>query len=185
MDATTDSRRDDLATLFEQCAERVHRIAWRITRSPDDAEDVLQAVFLHLMRFPPDPWPENAAGYVHRAAVNASLDVLRRRRRRPEQGVEDLAAVARSLHDERDAVSALEEQRLAERLSRSLVLLSPLEAEVFTLRFYEDMGNQEIAALLGKTTNHVGVALHSARTKLKTLLDPATATADGVAGDVR
>lgn len=161
-----------IAALFEECADRVHRIAWRITRSAEDAEDVLQAVFLHLMRFPPSPWPDNPAGYVHRATVNAALDVLRRRRRRPELPVEDLARVAQSRHDERDAVSRIEEERLAERLTQALAMLSPMEAEVFTLRFYEELGNQEIAETIGRTANHVGVALHSARTKLKTLLDP-------------
>ena len=176
----------DVASLFEEAADLVHRTAWRVTRSADDAEDVLQAVFLHLLRFPPQPWPENPIAYVHRAAVNASLDVLRRRKRRPESPVEDAAALAGTRDDERDAVSRIEQQRLAARLSDALHLLSPLEAEVFSLRFFEEMTNQEIADLLGKTPNHVGVALHSARTKLKAaLLDSSPAPRPGATGDAR
>ena len=175
----------DVATLFEEAADLVHRTAWRITRSADDAEDVLQAVFLHLLRFPPQPWPENPIAYVHRAAVNASLDVLRRRKRRPESPVE-AADLGGSRDDERDAVSRIEQQRLAARLSDALHLLSPLEAEVFSLRFFEEMTNQEIADLLGKTPNHVGVALHSARQKLKAaLLDSSPAPDAGAKGDAR
>lgn len=176
----------DIASLFESCAELVHRTAWRITRSADDAEDVLQAVFLHLLRFPPQPPPDNPAAYVHRAAVNSSLDVLRRRKRRPESPVDEFADVAGSRHDERDAVSRIEGQRLAARLSDALDLLSPLEAEVFSLRFFEEMSNQDIAEMLGKTPNHVGVTLHSARTKLKAaLLDSSTAPGSGATGDAR
>jgi RNA polymerase sigma factor (sigma-70 family) len=163
----------DLSALFEETADLVHRTAWRITRSADDAEDVLQAVFLHLLRFPPSPWPDNAPGYVHRAAVNASFDVLRRRRRRPETSGDEALSVAATRHDERDALSRLDERRLAEKLSAALPCLSPLEAEVFSLRFFEEKTNQEIAELLGKTANHVGVLLHSARTKLKSaVIDP-------------
>ena len=185
-DARASAPPADVASLFEETAELVHRTAWRVTRSTEDAEDVLQAVFLHLLKFPPSPWPENPIAYVHRAAINAALDVLRRRRRRPETHVEEAVALAGTRDDERDAVSRIEEQRLARRLGEALQLLSPLEAEVFSLRFFEVMANQEIADLLGKTPNHVGVALHSARTKLKAaLLDSSPAPRTGATGDSR
>jgi RNA polymerase sigma-70 factor (ECF subfamily) len=172
------ARSADVATLFEATIDLGLRAAWRITRNDHDAEDVIQGVFLRLMKSPPQPWPDNPEGYVLRAATNAALDVLRRRKRQPP--VDDPAALDMqgTLHDERDAASRLDEKRLAERLQQALVLLTPLEAEVFTLRFFEDRSNAEIAALLDKTPNHVGVTLHSARQKLKaSLLDPTAARA--------
>ena len=175
----------DLGGLFEETADLVHRTAWRITRSADDSEDVLQAVFLHLLRFPPSPWPDNAVAYVHRAAVNASLDVLRRRRRRPETPVDEVAEIAGTRDDERNAVSRIEEQRLASRLGEAMHLLSPLEAEIFSLRFFEEMTNLDIATLLGKTPNHVGVTLHSARTRLKAALLDSSPAPTGAVGDAR
>ena len=153
-----------------------YRTAWRVTRNAEDAQDVLQSVFAHLVRSPPTPWPDNPSGYVHRAAINASLDLIRRRKRRPEYSVEDTADLTGSDHEERDAISRIERQRLAARLGDAMALLSPLEAEVFSLRFFEELGNHDIAALLDKTPNHVGVTLHSARTKLKAaLLQPCQA----------
>lgn len=175
-----------IASLFEETSGLVHRTAWRITRSSEDAEDVLQAVFLHMLKFPPEPWPDSPAAYVHRAAVNASVDVLRRRRRRPESPADETTEALGTRHDERDAVSRLEQQRLASRLGDALALLSPLEAEVFSLRFFEEKSNLEIAELLGKTPNHVGVTLHSARTKLKAaLLDPNEAAPSAAEGDAQ
>ncbi len=166
----------EIGRLFEDTSDLAHRAAWRITRNADDAQDILQSVFAHLLRHPPSPWPENPAAYVHRAAVNASLDLIRRRKRRPESPVEDAADLPGTENEERDAVSRLEGQRLAGKLGDALATLSPLEAEVFSLRFFEEMGNQDIAAMLDKTPNHIGVTLHAARTKLKSaLLSPAAA----------
>ena len=162
-----------VSELFEQAADMVHRTAWKITGRSEDAEDVLQTVFLHVMRSPPIPWPDNAAAYIHRAAVNAALDVLRRRRRIAEVPVDDTLRTVGG--DEADAVSRIEEQRLARGLRDALALLSPLEVEVFSLRFFEDRSNAEIAEMLGKTANHVGVTLHAARKKLRDALAVAPA----------
>src|SRR5207253_3543320 len=58
----------------------VFRAAYRITGNASDAEDVLQTVFLRLMRR--DASAEavgNMASYLHRAAVNSALDLMRSR----------------------------------------------------------------------------------------------------------
>ena len=53
------------------------------------------------------------------------------------------------------------------RIREAMGLLSPLEAEMFSLRYLEEKDNGEIAEALGKTANHVRVTLHSARKKLR------------------
>lgn len=164
---------DAVSRLFDEAAGMVHRTAWRITGRPEDAEDVLQSVFLHLVRSPPMPWPDRPAAYIHRAAVNASLDLLRRRRRTSEVPIDD--AVASPRGDQEDALSIIHEQGLAHRLRNALPLLSPLEVEVFSLRCFEDRSNAEIAEMLGKSANHVGVTLHAARKKLRDALGVAPA----------
>lgn len=152
----------------------VYRTARRVTGSPEDAEDVLQTVFVQLVRLPAGSWPENPRAYVHRAAVNAALDIVRRRKRRPEADLSDELAATTTAAPGRDeeghAVGQLDRDRLAARLRRALTELSPLEAEVFWLRFFEDQTNSEIADAIGKTPNHVGVTLHSARRKLREAL---------------
>ena len=166
--AMTQAPRASVADLFKATAAMVHRTAWRITGRSEDAEDVLQTVFLHVVRTPPSPWPESPEAYVHRAAVNTSLDILRRRRRSGETQVDDNLAALDG--NESDVHARMEEERLALRLRQALPLLSPLEVEVFSLRFFEDRSNAEIAEMLGKTANHVGVTLHAARKKLREAL---------------
>ena len=165
--AVSDTR-TRIARLFEESADLVHRTAWRITGRPEDAEDVLQSVFLHVLRAPPSPWPDHPVAYLHRAAVNASLDVIRRRRRSAESPMDEDTPVAPIAGD---ALERLDGERLARRLRDALPLLSPLEAEVFSLRCFEEKSNAEIAEMLAKTANHVGVTLHAARRKLREALD--------------
>jgi DNA-directed RNA polymerase specialized sigma24 family protein len=50
--------------------------------------------------------------------------------------------------------------------------LSDREASVFSLRYFGEMANGEIARTLGNSTDAVGVALHKARRRLDELLGP-------------
>jgi RNA polymerase sigma-70 factor (ECF subfamily) len=57
-----------------------------------DAEDVLQTVFLRIVRRDDPPLrADDAASYLHRAATNASLDLLRRRKTRDSEPIGDAA----------------------------------------------------------------------------------------------
>src|SRR5947209_3400793 len=72
----------NLESLFRQHSDRVFRTAHRVTGSAADAEDVLQTVFLRLARGTESPSVlDNPEGYFARAAINASLDLLRSRKR--------------------------------------------------------------------------------------------------------
>jgi len=66
-----------LEQIFLQHKELVFRTAYRVTGNASDAEDVLQTVFLRLVRLEKFPEIANLPGYLHRSAVNASLDLLR------------------------------------------------------------------------------------------------------------
>src|SRR5262245_43207027 len=114
----------------------VYRTACVITRSPEDAEDVLQTIFLRLMRrlVPPDIH-KNPKGYFYKAAVNHSLDMLRARRR--EVLTSDFASIE---HHFQTGVSNVEGalDALDERLSKALAELSPRAVEIVTLRYVHD-----------------------------------------------
>src|SRR5215471_21320884 len=77
--AETDFR-PGLEQIFLEHKDRVFRAAYRVTGHAGDAEDVLQTVFLRLARQERFPEIANLPAYLHRSAVNASLDLLRRRK---------------------------------------------------------------------------------------------------------
>ena len=68
--------------LFSEHHEKVLLAAYRVTGNMQDAEDTLQSVFLRLLnRGELSHFADRAAAYLCKAAINASLDLLRSRRR--------------------------------------------------------------------------------------------------------
>lgn len=161
---------DALAGLYREHCERVLAAAHRITGNPMDAEDVLQTVFLRLLRREDDlELGETAPAYFHRAAVNAALDALRRRQRQRAVDVDDVAPV---LAD--DSLPGPERTRSGKEatgaLRAALARLSPASAEIFALRYFEEYKNRDIARLLGMTQTAVAVSLHRTRNRLQSEL---------------
>jgi RNA polymerase sigma-70 factor, ECF subfamily len=57
-------------------------------------------------------------------------------------------------------------------LRDALARLPEREAEVFSLYYFADLTNPEIAETLQITVGAVGVALHKARMRIKTIFQP-------------
>jgi len=156
---------DTLSQLFAAHHRRVLAAAWRITGCMADAEDVAQAVFLRLAdgQLPPIA---NAGSYLYRAAVNGALDLLRRRKTAQAEPLEDAAdrLAAGPLSSPETGASNRE---LGEGLRQAIGELPARAAEIFTLRYLEELGNREIAVLMGTSQAVVAVTLHHARSRLK------------------
>lgn len=156
----------ELETLFRANYDRVFRAAYRITGSPADAEDVLQTVFLRLVKGKETyDLPDNPEAYLSRAAINASLDLMRSRGR--SNSVE-LNVDFEALESKVQSPEAEHADRELQMLIRQAVAgLGTTAGEMFVLRYYEGYNNQEIAKLLGTSQMVVGVVLHRARTRLR------------------
>jgi RNA polymerase sigma factor (sigma-70 family) len=154
---------DQLSQLFAEHHRRVLVAAYRITGSMADAEDVVQTVFMRLGKSVP---VKNAGSYLYRAAINGALDLLRRRKVAVVEPLEMAATVASErLESEPERVHSSHE--LAGLLRQALSELPRRAAEMFTLRYIEELGNREIAMLMGTSSAVVAVTLHQARSKLK------------------
>jgi RNA polymerase sigma-70 factor (ECF subfamily) len=162
--AETDFR-PGLEQIFLEHKDRVFRAAYRITGHAGDAEDVLQTVFLRLVRQERFPEIANLPAYLHRSAVNAALDLLRSRK----------TADARTLSldeepHQQEAVSANTAEpatEIRDWLRHALGRLNPRWAEMFVLRFIEDYSNREIAGMMNTSAAVVAVILHRTRAQLK------------------
>jgi RNA polymerase sigma factor (sigma-70 family) len=152
-----------LSRLFGEHHRRILLAAYRITGSVADAEDVMQSVFLRLVNG--DEFAvKNAGSYLYRAAINGALDLLRRRKASALEPLEAAAGVA-SVGPSAEAEVASGE--VGRWLREAIGELAPRAAEMFTLRYLEELGNGEIAALMGTSPAVVAVTLHQARAKLK------------------
>jgi RNA polymerase sigma-70 factor (ECF subfamily) len=157
----------EIEQIFRDHHGMVFRAAYRITGNPSDAEDVLQTVFLRLVRRDASAEPvENVASYLHRAAVNSALDLMRSRQNARSVPLDDVAPSLTenaSLAPDRAHSSGETREWLRGAVSR----LSPQAAEIFSLRFFEGKDNSEIAAIVGTTTGTVAVTLSRARDRME------------------
>lgn len=174
----------DLESVFRDHASRVLAAAHRVTGSSQDAEDVLQTVFLRLVRRGGGLLQDgNPSAYLHRAAVNAGLDVVRARRPARSMPLETVeSAVADPQAAEPD--SRLGSSEIRSEVRKALGLLSPRAAEIFVLRYFEDYDNHEIAEMLGSSRSTVAVILHRARQRVREAIRP-YAGRTGKSGDGR
>ena len=150
------------AELYERHYEAVFRAALRVTGNPADAEDVLQTVFLRVLaRREGDESAERPTAYFRRAAVNAAVDLLRRR-----------MVHAETLYDDRAPHAAVESTPLLkEGLRRAIATLDSDDATLFLLRHVEGLSNEELAGVFQLEKNNVAVRLHRIRLRLQTEME--------------
>ena len=168
------ANRDDSATLetveslYQQHNQRIFRTAYRVTGSAADAEDVLQTVFLRVFRGK-DMAAENTEAYFSRAAVNASLDLLRSRKRSRAVAIDDLvgeASVAPFVAG-KNPEARHEDRELRKLIREAVAKLGDTAGQMFALRYFEGYGNAEIAKMMNTSALVVGVTLHRARARLR------------------
>jgi RNA polymerase sigma factor (sigma-70 family) len=158
-------QRQRLSELFDLHYRRVLMAAYRISGSMADAEDVAQGVFLRLTTSD-ELAVGNAASYLYRAAINGALDLLRRRTAAASEPLDLASGVASQGRGSRPEAEVVSSQ-LVRWLRTALSELSPRAAEMFTLRYVEDLDNREVAALMHTSQAVVAVTLHQVRAKLK------------------
>ena len=159
---------EDLGLLFREHYNVLFRVACRLTGSQSDAEDVLQTVFLRLtpngaLR---DLSP-NPRGYLYRAAVNASVDLLRSRARAnsvPLDVIDFDQSQRSSVPSPADNFADIELRGL---IRQAVAKLEGRAATAFALRYFEGYDNSQIAEVLGTSQMVVAVTLHRARTRLR------------------
>ena len=158
IDMTSTPVRAGFAAIYERHHEAVFRAALRVTGRPADAEDVLQTVFLRLLSGSEhDEAARRPAAYFKRAAVNAAVDLLRRR-----------AVHAETAYDDRAPHAAVEPALLLkEQLRRAIATLESDDATLFLLRHVEGLSNQELADVFQLEKNNIAVRLHRIRVRLQ------------------
>jgi len=159
-----------LESLFEKHHARVFRTAYRVTGNATDAEDVLQTVFLRVARGQEAAEAsENTEAYLSRAAINASLDLLRSRKRSRAVAIDDVEnrATLAQFASKQNPETHHEDRELRKLIREAVAKLGDTAAQMFALRYFEGYGNGEIAGIMKTSPLVVGVTLHRARARLR------------------
>lgn len=169
---------DDFRTLVEQHSRGVFRLAYRMTGNEHDAEDVVQETFLRAYRsFGQFEARAQFGTWLHRIAVNCSLDLLRSRQRQNEQRQtaateEDDDPVMNLPSNEPGPDRLVLNDEVRRRLAATLKRLSPTERAAFVLRHYEGKSIEEIGAELKLGANATKNSIFRAVQKLRAALEP-------------
>jgi len=168
---------------FEQLVraydQSVLRLAMNLLRSPEDAHDVYQEVFLrvyrnlHSFRF-----DCSFHTWLYRIATNLCLDQMRKRKVRKEEST--VFATAEGPLDRMDAVPEervdgdpqrhLFSGQIRKRVKEVLTELTPRERVVFELRHYQGLRLRRIGEMLGTTEEAAKNCLFRATQKMRIAL---------------
>jgi len=158
-----------LEELYDRYGERLHHYLTIKLASAEDAEDILQEVFLRLARYS-IRWKliKNEEPYVFRVARNEANRFLKRKHQN-QINPENAPALARVINE--SLVTDSPDPSDKESLSLALAKLPEEQREVVVLKFFEELSLKEIAAACGLSPNTVASRYRYGLSKLKSLLE--------------
>jgi len=162
--------------VVRQHADRVYRLAYRLSGNPHDAEDLTQETFIRVFRSLASYKPGTFEGWLHRITTNLFLDMVRRRSRLRMEGLPDDTdrlpggwpspeQVYSDTHLDPDLQAALDE--LAPEFRAAVVLCD-----------VEGLSYEEIGATLGVKLGTVRSRIHRGRQALRAALERRRALAE-------
>ena len=160
---------DEMVTRFQG---RVFAVAYRVLGNREDALDASQEVFIKVHR-KIGHWKPTGGflPWLLRMTTNHSIDQLRKKKRYPEQSLEEAfvptseGASVEPTTMQTDVI--VRGNEIEARIRAALPVLSPSQREVFLLRHYEGLALAEIAESMGCTVGSVKVHLFRALKKLQ------------------
>ena len=162
--------------LVEQNTRNVFRLAFRMTGNEADAEDVVQETFLrayrNIARYDPRA---KVSTWLHSIASNYAIDLLRKRKHRVADHLDDVPAAATPVAVDPDPERLTAGSQFRARVSSALEGLSAKERVAFSLRHFEGLSIREIAENMGTPEGSVKNNIFRAVRKLRAVL----ATEDG------
>jgi RNA polymerase sigma-70 factor (ECF subfamily) len=148
----TDRGGDTLAKAFEDNRRRLRAVAFRMLGSRSEADDALQETWLRLSRSDATQ-VENLGGWLTTVVARVCLDMLRSRRSRREESLEDPAL--ESAANREATLNAEHEVMLADSVGLAMLVvletLNPAERVSFVLHDMFDLPFEEIAPIVGRT----------------------------------
>ena len=156
----------EFRSAYHEHKDAVYRFAWRMTSSPDASEDIVQEVFLSLLRHP-DRF-DSAKGPLRPFLLGVARNLVLKRWRAENRwsAVVDEQFVAQPIAQPVDVTQG----ETAGIVAAAVGSLPPLQREVLLLAEYEELSLDEIARAVEAEVGTVKARLHRARENLRRML---------------
>jgi RNA polymerase sigma-70 factor, ECF subfamily len=166
------------AELMRRHQDRVYRLAWRLLRQTQEAEDATQEVFLKVYqnadRFTPSG---TVSAWMNRITANHCLNLIRARQAKKEVAWEDLdsgggktanpVALAAGGGNPLELVTG---QECARQIQQALAGLPENQRQALVLKRFGDFSYQEIGEMMGLSASAVDGLIKRARQNLRQVL---------------
>jgi RNA polymerase sigma-70 factor (ECF subfamily) len=154
------------AALVQQHQKMIHAVTFRMTGSPDDAEELAQDAFLRAYRqLGTFNGTSRFSTWLCKIAINLSLDWRRREIRRDTNHAKWTAEVV----SENNSDGGFPDE-LSRRVQEALNRLPAKQRAAIVLTIYENQSHAEAAKTLGCAEATISWRVFAARQKLKRLL---------------
>jgi len=159
--------------LLTRYTEKVHNLAMRITRSQDDAEEVLQDVFLTVFnKIQLFEGKSAFSSWLYRITVNTAFMKLRKRKQHAAASLDEMSSAGdeswsnhRSDHSDLNYLCSRHELRA--ELESAIAKLPDEYKVIFILRDVDGLSNQEVGDILNISIPAVKSRLHRSRLMLR------------------
>jgi RNA polymerase sigma factor (sigma-70 family) len=163
----TSTRREAFPLLVSQYQRRVYGIVRKMVISHDDADDIVQEVFVkvwnNLDNFKGE---SNLFTWMYRIATNESLQFLRKRRNqswfRTDITEELENALVSDKHIDADEIQL--------KLQKAILKLPDKQRLVFNLKYFEELTYEQIAEITDSTVGSLKASFHHATKKIEEFL---------------
>lgn len=155
--------RSQFADIVRQYSEGLYWKIRRIVLNHEDANDILQNVFIKAWNNLPD-FKNNAkiSTWLYRIAINESLDFVRKKKAEVSMDVETEVGIANRL----TADAYFDGDETEAQLQEAIAQLPEVQRVVFNLRYYDEMKYSDISRLLNTSEGALKASYHIAVKKI-------------------
>lgn len=155
-------------SIVEKHGPMVWKIAYRLLADYQDTQDCFQETFVAALELSRNEPVRNFRALLARIANARAIDRLRKRYQCGQNSSVDIDTFASDKPGPDEQMHSIE---LAQQLRQALAQVPQQEAQIFCLRFLNDLSYRQIAKTTGLNSNAVGVMLHRTKQQLREILE--------------
>ncbi len=159
------TRREAFEVMVRRYQEQLYRVVRRMVLSHEDADDVMQNVFIKAWQGLDGFRAESSLGtWLYRIASHESLDFLQKNK--AGLSLDDEANVSQAVANQLESDPYFDGDETELQLQQAVATLPQKQRLVFNMKYFEDMKYEEISAVLGTSVGALKTSYHLAVQKI-------------------
>lgn len=159
------TRNEAFGLLIQKYQEKVYWLCRRMVNNHDDADDIVQEVFIKVWKNL-DDFRSDAQLYswIYRIASNECLQFLKKQKKRNQVSFDDFSE---QLADQYGSSDVLSGDQIQAKLHRAIAILPDKQKLIFQMKYFDEMKYEEISTVLGTSVGALKASFHLAVKKIE------------------